>query len=129
MPDIDAQTNELQLPAVHITPKAHASLELEDIPEPVNPQDSVGLIGPQASPEPVAPVDAQASSELIILPEAPAPFILPALDQNKDKPTWKDLSVPQSNSLSDLHHPHSFIDTISAAEWSYNQALEDQLYT
>ena len=87
MPDIDAQTNELQLPEVHATPKVHASLELEDIPEPINPQDSVRLISPQASPEPVALVDAQASSELIILPEAPAPFVLITLDQNKDNPT------------------------------------------
>ena len=117
MPDIDTQTNGPQLP-IHVTPKAHAFLKLEDIPEPINPQDSVGLIGPQASPKPVALVDAQASSELITLPKAPVPFILPMLDKNKDKPTWKDPSVPQSDSLSDLHHPHSFVNTIPAPEWS-----------
>ena len=125
MPNIDTQTNELQLPEVNATLKAHASLKLEDIPEPqdlIN-QDSVELVGP------VTPVDAQASSELVVLPEAPALFVLPMVDQNKGKLTWRQPSVPQINSLSDLHCPHSFINTIPAPEWSYNQALEDQLYT
>ena len=83
MPNINTQTNEPQLPEVHVTPKGHASLELEDILEPVNPQDSVEFVSPQASPKPVAPVDAQASSKLIILPEAPTPFVLPCWTRRK----------------------------------------------
>ena len=101
MPDIDAQTD-----------------GLEDIPEPQAPidtQDSES-VGPQA------PVNAQASSEQTSF----------NLGQNKDQDgeiTWKQPTVPQSNTLSDEHRPHSFVDTIAIPEWSYSRALEDQLYS
>ena len=101
MPDIDAQTD-----------------GPEDIPEPqapVDTQDSES-VGPQA------PVDAQASSEQTSFD----------LGQNKDQDgeiTWKQPTVPQSNTLSDEHRPHSFVDTIAIPEWSYSRALEDQLYS
>ena len=100
MPDIDAQTD-----------------GPEDIPEPqapVNTRDSES-VGPQA------PIDAQASSEQTSFDLGSS--ILPMLDQNKDQDgeiTWKQLTVPQRNTLSDEHCPHSFVDTIAIPEWSYS---------
>ena len=109
MPDIDTQTD-----------------GPEDIPEPqatIDTWDSES-VGPQA------PVNTQVSSEQTSFDLWPS--VLPMLDQNKDqdgKLIWKQPTVPQSNTLSDEHHPHSFVNTIAIPEWSYSQALEDQFYS
>ena len=109
MPDIDTQTD-----------------GPEDISEPqatIDTWDSES-VGPQA------PVNTQVSSEQTSFDLGPS--VLPMLDQNKDKDgklIWKQPTVPQSNTLSDEHHPHSFVNTIAIPEWSYSQALEDQFYS
>ena len=56
MPNINVQTDELQLPEVNTTPKAHTPLKPH---APVDAWDSVSIISPQAPSKPVAPVNAQ----------------------------------------------------------------------
>ena len=85
------------------------------------PIDSEG-VGTQA------PVNAQASSEQTSFDLGPSVLLM--LDQNKDQDgelTWKQLTMPQSNTLSDEHYPHSFFKSIAIPKWSYSWALEGQL--
>ena len=101
---------------VNTTSKALGPLEPEDISKPQSPVDSIGPVGPS---KPVTPINTQASSKQAS----------PTLDKDQDEePTWKQLAMLQSSTLSDSHCPHSFVDTIATPNWSYSQPLDDHLY-